>query len=225
MINRSLSGSLAARMSLPVLASALTLGMGLCLGYRAAQGRNDDPVPSSGNRAVSDKVWLTAEQVRNRFPLAKHQEFMRRAIANSRTAGVEKQTGGVFGAIIVDRDGQVLADGFDQGNASNDPTWHGEIHAIRIACARLKARKLDGCILYTSAAPCPMCMASAYWAHLDGIYYASTDADSKKYGGIDNAFMYEELAKPMTERKISETEFLRDEAVVVWKEYASLKEE
>jgi guanine deaminase len=225
MINRFLTGSLAARMSLPVLGSVLTLGMGVCLGFRAAQGRNDDPVLSLGNQATSAEGWLTAEQIRNRFPLAKHEEFMRRAIANSRMAGVEKRTGGVFGAIIVDRGGQVVADGFDQANANNDPTWHGEIHAIRMACARLKARKLVGCILYTSAAPCPMCLASAYWAHLDGICYASSAADSKKYGGVDNTFIYEELAKPVTERKIPELEFLRDEAVVVWKEYASLKGE
>jgi guanine deaminase len=222
MIDQLFAGSPAARMSLPILALLLTLGMGIFMGYRVAQGRNDDPVPTPGNRAVSDKVWVTSEQVRDRFPLAKHQEFMRRAIANSRTAGVEKRTGGAFGAVIVDRDGRIIADGSNQVVANNDPTWHGEMHAIRTACARLKTIKLDGCILYTSAEPCPMCLATAYWAGLDGICYGALVADSKEFGGFDDAFIYEEFAKPTAERKIPELPLLRDEAVVVWKEYASL---
>jgi len=79
------------------LALTLAIGAGFSLGYRAALGRNQDPTSSSSNRAVSDKLWQTVDQVRNRFPLAKHEEFMRRAIANSRMAGIEKRTGGAFG--------------------------------------------------------------------------------------------------------------------------------
>ena len=110
-----------------------------------------------------EKVGLTP-QVLARFPKEKHEEFMRRAIANSRKAGVEYKTGGAFGAVIVDKDGNVIADGMNHVVAQNDPTWHGEMHAIRQACALLKKPKLDGCILYTSSEPCPMCLATAYWA-------------------------------------------------------------
>jgi len=208
-------------MSLPLLALTLALGVGFSVGYRAALGRNQDK-SSSSNHSVSDKVWVTTDQVRNRFPLAKHEEFMRRAIANSRIAGVEKRTGGAFGAVIVDRDGNIVADGSNQVVANNDPTWHGEMNAIRVACAKLKTLKLDGCTLYTSSEPCPMCLATAYWSGLDGLCYGAFMTDSKKYGGFDDTFISEEFAKPIAARKIPEIQLLRDEAVEVWKEYAAL---
>src|SRR5262249_40880568 len=157
----------------------------------------------AANREVSQKLWVSAQEIRDRFPAAKHQEFMRRAIANSRTAGVEKRTGGAFGAVIVDRDGRIVAEGTNQVVAQYDPTWHGEMHAIRNACAALKAIKLDGCILYTSSEPCPMCLATSYWAGLDGIVYGAFATDSKKYGGFDDVFIYEEFAKPIDSRSIS----------------------
>jgi tRNA(Arg) A34 adenosine deaminase TadA len=81
----------------------------------------------------SEKPKIQATEIMARFPREKHEEFMRRAIANSRKAGVEFKTGGAFGAVIVDRDGNVLADGMNHVIAQNDPTWHGEMHAIRQA--------------------------------------------------------------------------------------------
>ena len=147
---------------------------------------------------------------------------MRKAIANSRMAGVEKRTGGAFGAIITDRDGHVVGEGSNHVVSEFDPTWHGEMEAIRNACKRLKVLKLDGCILYTSSEPCPMCLATAYWAGLDGIVFGAEVADSKKYGGFDDGFIFEEFAKPPSNRSISQTQLLRDEAVKVWKEYANL---
>jgi tRNA(Arg) A34 adenosine deaminase TadA len=167
----------------------------------------------------SDKPRMAAEQITARFPKEKHEEFMRRAIANSRMAGVEYKTGGAFGAVIVDREGRVIADGMNHVVAQNDPTWHAEMHAIRQACALLKKPKLDGCILYTSSEPCPMCLATVYWAGLDGLFYGARVADSKKYGNFDDVFIYGEFAKPMEDRTISEQQILRSEAVEVWKEY------
>lgn len=167
----------------------------------------------------SDKPRITAEQILARFPREKHEAFMRRAIANSRMAGVEYKTGGAFGAVIVDKDGRVLADGLNHVVAQNDPTWHAEMHAIRQACALLKKPKLDGCILYTSSEPCPMCLATVYWAGLDGLFYGAKVADSKKYGNFDDLFIYGEFAKPIRDRAISEQELLRSESVEVWKEY------
>jgi guanine deaminase len=181
------------------------------------------PVAKSGDKAgavPSDKPAITAAEILARFPKEKHEEFMRRAIANSREAGVEYKTGGAFGAVIVTRDGEVLADGLNHVVGQNDPTWHGEMHAIRQACALLKKPKLDGCILYTSSEPCPMCLATAYWAGLDGIVYGATVGDSKKYGNFDDEFIYAQFAKPIEDRAISEQSMLRPEAVKVWKEYA-----
>ncbi|MEO6811664.1 MAG: nucleoside deaminase [Isosphaeraceae bacterium] len=178
-----------------------------------------------GGSAVSHEVsktrWNTVEELKNRFPTAKHQEFMRLAIANSRKAGIEQRTGGAFGAVIVDRDGKVIAEGSNHVVANYDPTWHGEMEAIRNACASQKVLKLDGCVLYTSSEPCPMCLATAYWAGLDGIIYGADVADAKKYGGFDDAFIYEQFAKPAKNRAIPQTQLLQDEAVKVWKEYAA----
>src|SRR5690606_39071455 len=106
----------------------------------------------------------------------------------------------------------------------NDPTWHGEMHAIRQACNLLKTTKLNGCILYTSSEPCPMCLATAYWAGLDGIIYGAVVADSKQYGNFDDEFIYTEFAKPAEERSISQQSLLRPEAVEVWKEYSRRKD-
>ena len=172
----------------------------------------------------SDKRRISAEEIVARFPKEKHQEFMRRAIANSRKAGVEYKTGGAFGAVIVNKDGVVLADGMNHVVAQNDPTWHAEMHAIRQACALLKKPKLDGCILYTSAEPCPMCLATVYWAGLDGVFYGAVVADSKKYGNFDDDYIYAEVAKPASERMISVQNLLRPEAVEVWKEYHDRKD-
>jgi len=183
-----------------------------------------DGTRQAPNREVSQKLWVSAQEIKDRFLAAKHEEFMRRAIANSRTAGVEKRTGGAFGAVIVDRDGRVIADGANHVVANFDPTWHAEMDAIRTACARLKVLKLDGCVLYTSSEPCPMCLATCYWAGLDGLFYGAAVADSKKYGGFDDSFIYEQFTKPARARTISETQFLQDEAVKVWKEYAALSD-
>jgi guanine deaminase len=172
----------------------------------------------------SDKPRISAEQIRARFPKEKHEAFMRRAIANSRKAGVEYKTGGAFGAVIVNKDGVVIADGVNHVVAQNDPTWHAEMHAIRQACALLKKPKLDGCILYTSAEPCPMCIATVYWAGLDGVFYGAVVADSKKYGNFDDDYIYAELAKPESGRAISVQCFMRPEAVEVWKEYQARKD-
>jgi tRNA(Arg) A34 adenosine deaminase TadA len=178
------------------------------------------PIPKKVAAVPSDKPAMTREEILARFPREKHEEFMRRAIANSRKAGVEYKTGGAFGAVIVDAEGNVLADGMNHVVAQNDPTWHGEMHAIRQACALLKKPKLDGCILYTSSEPCPMCLATAYWAGLDGIIYGAVVADSKQYGNFDDEFIYEQLSKPAAQRAISEQSLLRPEAVEVWKEYS-----
>jgi guanine deaminase len=201
-----------------MLCVALTVGV-LWIGQRTRAGNTFEffQVPS-------EKPKITAEQVFARFPKAKHEEFMRRAIANSRKAGVEYKTGGAFGAVIVSKDGTVLSDGLNHVVAQNDPTWHAEMHAIRQACALLKAPKLDGCILYTSAEPCPMCMATAYWANLDGIFFGAEVEDSKKYGNFDDNYIYAQVAKPAKDRDISMQSLMRPEAVEVWKEYFNRKD-
>lgn len=175
-------------------------------------------------QAPSEMKKYTAEQVKARFPKEKHVEFMRRAIANSRKAAIEFKTGGAFGAVVVDKDGRVLSDGLNHVVAQNDPTWHAEMHAIRQACALLKKPKLDGCIIYTSAEPCPMCLATMYWAGVDGCFYGAIADDSKKYGNFDDNYIYDEVRKEQGHRLLAEVPFLRSEAVEVWKEYQARKD-
>lgn len=199
------------------VASGAILALGL---FWVAVIMSSQPAMAMGMIQVpSAKSAVSAEEILSRFPKAQHEEYMRRAIANARKAGVEYKTGGAFGAVIVDRDGVVLADGMNHVVAQNDPTWHGEMHAIRQACALLKKPKLDGCILYTSSEPCPMCLATSYWAGLDGIIYGASVEDAKTYGNFDDAFIYAQFARPATERAIPQVGLLRVESVAVWKEY------
>jgi guanine deaminase len=147
-----------------------------------------------------------------------HETFLRRAIELSARAALDYSTGGAFGAVVV-RDGRVVAEGMNRVVASHDPTWHAEIEAIRLACVTLQSFKLPGCILYTSAEPCPMCMAACYWAGIGQVYYAASVDDAHRYGDFDDRPIYEQLALPKERRSIRLTQMLRDEAVVVWKKY------
>jgi tRNA(Arg) A34 adenosine deaminase TadA len=149
---------------------------------------------------------------------AEHERFLRRAIELSERAALEFCTGGAFGAVIV-KDGRIVAEGMNRVVASHDPTWHGEMEAIRLACITLQSFKLPGCILYTSAEPCPMCMAACYWAGIDEVYYAASVEDAATYGNFDDRPIYEQLALPKERRSLKLTQLLRDEAIAVWKKY------
>ena len=151
-------------------------------------------------------------------PKAEHEKFIRRAIELSSKAALEYSTGGVFGAVVV-KDGKIVSEGMNRVVASHDPTWHAEMEAIRLACITLQSFKLEGCTLYTAGEPCPMCLATSYWAGIERIYYAATVADALKYGNFDDSFIYKELALPVEKRSIKMTEMLREEAVEVWKKY------
>lgn len=148
-----------------------------------------------------------------------HTDFMARAIALSEKTGLVESAGGVFGCVIV-QDGAIIAEGANRVVAENDPTWHGEIDAIRKACKSQGTFKLRDATLYTSAEPCPMCMAAAYWAGIKRVYYASQVEDALEYGGFDDSMIYAELKKDVSERSIPTTQIMRAEAVEVWKKYA-----
>ena len=109
-------------------------------------------------------------------------KFMKRAIELS-IKSVNSGTG-PFGAVIV-KDNQIISEGFNTVTLTNDPTSHAEIAAIRIACKILKNFSLEGCDLYTTCEPCPMCLSAIYWARLNKIYYANTRSDAQKinFGG------------------------------------------
>ncbi|MFZ0340233.1 MAG: nucleoside deaminase [Terracidiphilus sp.] len=140
---------------------------------------------------------------------------MRRTIALA-IENVATGKGGPFAAVIV-RDGKIVGEGANSVTTTNDPTAHGEVNAIRAAGKALGTFKLDGCELYTSCEPCPMCLAAAYWARVDAVYYGASAADAAR-AGFDDEFLYVELRKDSANRKLRSAQLLGDEA---WASFAA----
>ncbi|WP_316797987.1 nucleoside deaminase [Pedobacter frigidisoli] len=143
-----------------------------------------------------------------------HDDFMRMAIELS-VRNVSENLGGPFGAVIV-KNGSLIAGSANRVTATNDPTAHAEVSAIRLACDKLNTFDLSGCIVYTSCEPCPMCLGAIYWAKIDAIYFANTKADAESIGFSDK-FIYEELDKPMHNRSLPVVQLMRDEAMQAFK--------
>ncbi len=146
------------------------------------------------------------------------ETFMRRAIALS-CESVASGAGGPFGAVIV-RDGQIIAEGSNRVTSTNDPTAHAEVVAIRTACAALGRFDLRGCEIYTSCEPCPMCLASIYWARLDRIYFGN-DRVAAAAIGFDDEFLYREVATPIDARALPTEQVLADEARAAFDAWAA----
>ncbi len=127
--------------------------------------------------------------------------------------------GGPFGAVIV-KDGEVLASGCNRVTASNDPTAHAEITAIRIACNKCQNFKLEGCVIYSSCEPCPMCLSAIYWAGISKVYYANTKHDAAAIDFDDN-FIYEEITKPYNMRCIPFVHVNDNQAIDHFKKWSS----
>jgi len=141
------------------------------------------------------------------------EEYMQAAIAESKR-GMDNNEGGPFGAVIV-KDGKIIGKGNNRVTSSNDPTAHAEVTAIRDACKRIENFELDGCEIYTSCEPCPMCLAAIYWARIDCIYYANTKQDAADIE-FDDDFFYQELDKPIDKRSIPMKQMMRSEAIEVF---------
>jgi guanine deaminase len=138
------------------------------------------------------------------------KDFMMRAIELSEQSIVNGT--GPFGAVIVDENGQIIAESHNEVTKNNDPTAHAEICAIRNACQKIGNFKLPKCSIYTSCEPCPMCIAAIYWAHIDTVYYGNTREDANEIHFNDN-HIYEELQKPLHKRTIRMIPLCRDEAL------------
>ena len=151
---------------------------------------------------------------------APNPEFMREAIRLS-IDQMKAGFGGPFGAVVV-KDGQIIARGFNQVTTTHDPTCHAEVDAIRKSCKELGTFQLDGCDLYTSCEPCPMCLGAIYWARPARVFYGNTKADAAAIG-FDDQFIYEELDRPMESRKLPMTQLLRDEALAGFRAWTELE--
>ena len=109
--------------------------------------------------------------------------------------------GGPFGAVIV-KDANIIGRGNNQVTLNNDPTAHAEIVAIRDACNHLMDFNLEGCTLYSSCEPCPMCLAAIYWARISRVVYAASGADAAK-AGFDDTFIANELCLPHDQKSLT----------------------
>lgn len=145
--------------------------------------------------------------------------FMLRAIELART-GMRRGDGGPFGAVVT-RDGEILGEGWNRVITTKDPTAHGEIVAIRAACARLGSFSLAGCEIHTTGEPCPMCLGAIHWARLDRIHFGFRVEDAARIGFDDRDFFHE-ISLPSAERRIPSEESCRDEALALIEEYAGL---
>jgi len=130
---------------------------------------------------------------------------------------VRAGAGGPFAALVV-RGESIVAGGTNRVTGLLDPTAHAEIVAIRAACALLGNFELRDCELYTTCEPCPMCMGAVYWARLAKVYYANTRDDAARIG-FDDSFIYDQIALAPGDRKIPMVQVMRDEALVVFREW------
>ncbi|MCL1823708.1 MAG: nucleoside deaminase [Oscillospiraceae bacterium] len=105
--------------------------------------------------------------------------------------GMESGEGGPFGACVV-KDGEIIAAAHNKVILSNDPTMHAEIAAIRAACEKLSSFDLNGCEIYSTCQPCPMCLGAIFWAKIPRLYYGCSEADAEKIGFADK-LIYEAI--------------------------------
>jgi len=123
--------------------------------------------------------------------------------------------GGPFAALVV-KDGKIIAQGTNLVTSTNDPTAHAEMVAIREASRALGNFQLSGCEMYTTCEPCPMCLGAIYWARPAKVYFASTGKDAAAHG-FDDAFILEELQRPLAGRRIPMVQLMREEALAAFR--------
>jgi len=144
--------------------------------------------------------------------------FIRRAIELSLES--VKKGGGPFGAVIT-KNGEIISESYNQVTLLNDPTAHAEIGAIREAARKMNTFDLSECSIYVSCEPCPMCLGAIYWARINKVFFANTRSDAENIG-FDDSLIYEEISRPVQERKIEFKQLLREEALEAfraWEEY------
>ena len=148
--------------------------------------------------------------------MAYKKEFLLKAIELS-GENLKRNNGGPFGAVIV-KNGKIISTGINKVISENDPTSHAEIEAIRKACKKLKNFHLENCEIYTSCEPCPMCLSAIYWARISKIYYANSRKDAAGIGFQDD-FLYKEILLKPGNRKIPAKQFLRSEALKIFRNW------
>lgn len=129
------------------------------------------------------------------------------------------KNGGPFGAVIV-KNGEIIVSAHNTVMESKDPTAHAEVNAIRKACQKLNTHDLSGCILYTSAEPCPMCLSAIIWANIKIVYFANTKKDADDIGFRDD--MIYEYIKGNNKNVIEIHHIESEEALEVFRKFKNL---
>lgn len=127
--------------------------------------------------------------------------------------------GGPFAAIVVSN-GQIIAEGMNRVTATNDPTAHAEVQAIRKACEKLASFELKDCDMFATCEPCPMCLGAIYWARLRRVFYGNVAADAAKIG-FDDSFIYAEIQRPQAQREIPMIQIMHQEALAAFLAWGS----
>lgn len=132
-------------------------------------------------------------------------------------SGMNKNEGGPFGAVITDKEGNIIAKGNNMVLKNNDPTAHAEITVIRDACQKLNTYDLSDYILYTSCEPCPMCLSAIIWSNIKQVYYGCTKQDAGKIGFRDD--MIYEYLKGNNQDIIYLKQMDRDGCITLFQDY------
>lgn len=151
----------------------------------------------------------------------KKMHFMEKAVKLS-IRHMRNGKGGPFGAVVV-KNGEIIAEGYNQVSTANDPTAHAEIVAIREACRKLNSFQLTGCEIYTTCEPCPMCLGAIYWARPDKIYYSNTKSQAAAIG-FDDGLIYSEINLPPESRKIPMERLIHQKAINAFNEWEEKKD-
>lgn len=145
-------------------------------------------------------------------------ELMQIAIKEA-SSNLQSQAGGPFGSVIA-RDGEIIATGHNQVLQNHDPSAHGEIMAIRAAGQKLGTHDLSGCVLYTNAYPCPMCLSAIIWANIKTVYYGNSAQDTEKIGFRDD-FIYRYIQDGCKDVKILDlSQHDHDQTIIPFDDFA-----
>lgn len=147
------------------------------------------------------------------------EKFMEEAIRLA-WLNMESGKGGPFGCVVV-KNGEIIASAYNEVIMNNDPTAHAEIVAIRRACEKLNSYQLDGCEIYSSCEPCPMCLGAIYWSRPDKVYFGATREDAAK-AGFDDHHIYQEVSLPIPERVIPFRQFMRQKARTLFDKWSAI---
>jgi len=138
--------------------------------------------------------------------------YMQEAISLAET-GMNQGDGGPFGAVIV-RDSTIIGKGWNRVLATNDPTAHAEIIAIRDACRNTESYWLEHAEIYVNCEPCPMCLAALYWARITKLTFGASRDDAAAIG-FDDARIYNEVCLDPGKRKLISRQHCREQAITI----------